>query len=655
MFSALIILSYPLPRGYLVQLPSIFRLTFFLIILVTSLAHTTVNAKQPATHFSDAEIKGYLELAEEQKLHEQTHWLRLVHYEKKRFRKAFYSLVNDDTFFLSPSGPNSPKAEMLSTLQQLLNNTENNDQNIWCRFPARARWLSKSLNIPQNRFAQYSCVEYNEWLSTMDADSAWLIFPAAHLNSPSSMFGHTLLRLDPPQHQNSSKLLGKAINYAANIKTKDSEIVFAYKGLFGGYPGEFTIVPYHKKVKEYGLMERRDIWEYKLNVSTEEMERLLHHLWELKEVQFNYLFASKNCSYQLLTLLDIARPSSALTDDFKAQTIPIDTVRSLAKRGWIDSTHFRPSQSKQFYALEKLLSEDEAEAVKALQEDLPQDIMKNLADQPISRQQMVLEAAYKLSRINKSKVDSKQYLKLLRYRSQLGKKQFSNPEITGVEPEKSHFSKRITAGGYTQTLNGEHSDGVVLSFRPAFHSLSDRLEGFTPGAQINFLQFDFLASQGKLKLNTLNVVDIRSLSESNEYIKQLSWQVVGGVDRKLNRRGEHIAMSQLATELGQTYRFGPVRLYALAGFHIEHDRTEAPLLSFGPTVDTGIILQTHHITGELRFEYDFTTHNERGRQKTSLIGQIPLSQNWSIALNITRETLDSIKIKQGSLQLQHYY
>jgi len=36
-------------------------------------------------------------------------------------------------------------------------------------------------------------------------------------------------------------------------------------------------MPYYLKVREYNDMENRDVWEYELNLSPEEIDRLLMH------------------------------------------------------------------------------------------------------------------------------------------------------------------------------------------------------------------------------------------------------------------------------------------------------------------------------------------------------------------------------------------
>jgi hypothetical protein len=74
-----------------------------------------------------------------------------------------------------------------------------------------------------------------------------LVFPTAYLNQPSSMFGHTFLRIDRNGQDDRSRLHSYAINYGA-VTGNDGGVMFAFKGLMGGYPGTVSIMPYYKKV-----------------------------------------------------------------------------------------------------------------------------------------------------------------------------------------------------------------------------------------------------------------------------------------------------------------------------------------------------------------------------------------------------------------------
>ncbi len=101
------------------------------------------------------------------------------------------------------------------------------------------------------------------------------------------------------------------------------------KGIFGGYQGFFSTIPYYSKVQEYRDIENRDIWEYRLNLAPEHIHRLLMHTWEMGNAYFDYYFFKENCAYHILSLLEVANPQFHLTDQFHFWTIPADTIRLL--------------------------------------------------------------------------------------------------------------------------------------------------------------------------------------------------------------------------------------------------------------------------------------------------------------------------------------
>ena len=132
--------------------------------------------------------------ASELQLWENHEWINLVHYNKEY--GSFVSQVDDERFFYATDGKTNPKAELLTTLKHLFITEENNNLQTQCQFVARTRWLSEQLNIDKKQLPVVNCAEYHEWRQLFQADSISMIFPAYHLGSPSSMFGHTLLRLD---------------------------------------------------------------------------------------------------------------------------------------------------------------------------------------------------------------------------------------------------------------------------------------------------------------------------------------------------------------------------------------------------------------------------------------------------------------------------
>ncbi|MGH8466469.1 MAG: DUF4105 domain-containing protein, partial [Pseudomonas sp.] len=222
------------------------------------------------------------------------YWIALGHYETAKLG-GWRSYVDDRQFFLAEDGAHHPDQELRATLQALYAPANLGDKHAQCVFPARTRWLREQLQLDD--LPAPDCKEYTQWFKDIAPHSAVMIFPAAYLNSPSSMFGHTLLRIDQADVQtNDTALLSYAINFGAYIEGSDNSILYAWKGLMGGYPGLFALVPYQEKLSEYRSLENRDLWEYRLNLTPEETGRMVEHVWELKQIQFDYFFFDENCS-----------------------------------------------------------------------------------------------------------------------------------------------------------------------------------------------------------------------------------------------------------------------------------------------------------------------------------------------------------------------
>ena len=210
-------------------------------------------------------------------LHLDPAWLTLIHYQPDRFGSGYTSQADDPAFFLSENGKHSPRAELKATLDAIQIDGEGDDHAL-CRFPARATWLSQQLDLS---LPEIECPGFQEWSETLNTETVTLVFAASYLNSPSSMFGHTFLRLDPPQDDDETNLLlANTISYAADAAAHDSELLFAYKGIFGGYPGITTVQPYYEKIRLYSDIEHRDLWEYKLNLTQDEVDLMIAHAWD---------------------------------------------------------------------------------------------------------------------------------------------------------------------------------------------------------------------------------------------------------------------------------------------------------------------------------------------------------------------------------------
>jgi len=353
------------------------------------------------------QLQGLLNKVEEKKLYNHRYWQVLLHY--KPAYTGFKSLIDDSRFFLSSDGKTDPKAELEATIRALFQSDVKNDTHPKCRFVARYEWLKQELNLDESQFANITCTEFNSVINnTIQPKSVVLVFPASYMNNPASMFGHTLLRIDGIYQ---SKLLSYAANYAAYVDD-GLGLLYMFKGIFGYYKGYFKVFPYYERIKEYNDTEQRDMWEYSLSFSEEEVSRMFRHLWELKDIYSDYYFFDENCSYNLLFLLEAARPSLRLTDGAGLWVMPVDTIRAVKKSGMMENITFRPAKASKIRHIASLLNDDyQKEAIKIADNKISPDSIANIqGGEKIKTLDLAIEVAQ--YRYNNNELTKDEYLKL---------------------------------------------------------------------------------------------------------------------------------------------------------------------------------------------------------------------------------------------------
>ncbi len=464
-------------------------------------------------------------------------WLQLLHYHQTGFFPAFESQADDQEFFFASDGNTNPLSELVATINAF-NNPSSDGNSARCKFPARRHWIENKLQLV---FPESNCDEFEKWFEKIDAGGITLIFPAAYLNSPSSMFGHTLFRIDRKSGGNA--LLDYSVNYAANADPDDNELVFSYKGLSGGYPGVFSILPYYQKVKEYSFLESRDVWEYSVDINADEIAQFLRHVWEIKSTHFDYYFFTENCSYHLLTLLDAASPRFNLTQNFRLHAIPSDTVKVMETAGLLKDPIFRPSIQSQMEHMRKEMSAEERAIAKSLVED-DLDIKASLSSYSPDKQAQILELAYQYARylsVRKkqiSKQANQRAIALLSARSKVSTVEaFAAFPTPAFRDDQGHGSQRIDLGyGYESK---QHFFDAGL--RMAYHDHLDPIPGFIKGAQLEMFHLrlrQYVDSSKGPRLQSLKFIDIASLSPRNELLTPTSWRVSTGLKRHDYQPGE---------------------------------------------------------------------------------------------------------------------
>ena len=457
-------------------------------------------------------------------------WRALLHFPKN----ASTSLIDDPAFFLASQGKHNPTAELTATVQAFKQTPElAGDESPQCRFIGRYKWLERNAPDVAKDFVPQECPKWKNLLARVKPHSVTLVFPEGYLNSPASMFGHTMLRIDQVEPQ---PLRSFAINYAAETDEQNG-IIYTFNGLSGRYKGFFSLMPYPEKLQEYQFGEQRDIWEYKLKLNADETEAMLEHIWELQNISTAYYFFDRNCSYQLLSLIEAVRPELDLLNGWGLSVMPIDTIRRLKDSELVGQSNLRPSQATQINQKLKLLSDEEAGIIKDLGNP---DIDIHGISLPVDMIQrtLVLEAATDYVQWQKSRksITLEQYrvrfLYLLSQRSQIKtvKTGAATPDSFDVkDPLQGHGSSKFALSYIQQGSNQDF--GFV--YRPAFHDVRDRGIGYRNGAGISFLEVNgrWDSKKDQLKIDSFDLLKIESLVHRNTLLKPYSWRINVGAKR----------------------------------------------------------------------------------------------------------------------------
>ena len=424
-------------------------------------------------------------------LSEDTQWRALLHYDQLVSRISPNSRAAESDFFLSEAGKTDPRAELEATLRAMLSAEPLDDTHAICRFPARFLWLSKKSELTSLLFPKPACQRFRQWYDAISAQGITLIFPASFVNNPASAFGHTFLRLDHGSADDDTRLLDYAADFAAATHGENA-LLYAIKGIFGGFDGFFSVGPFYKKVEKYSDLENRDIWEYHLNLNRDEVSMLTYHLWELREKPFSYFYFDENCSYHILALLDVARPSLGLIQSMRLWVIPIDTIREIQGHpGLVDKVVFRASAATKLHGrIDQTASSAQTMALKAA--DYSQDLDKSIEENSGSPENLASALdlgydflTYQRIRTRSDSVEEKQRAwKLLAARSSLPPAKALEYPVPVVRAENGHKTAMLSLG-----VGRSEDRGISeFVFRPAFHSLSDPLGGYLPGNQIKFFE-----------------------------------------------------------------------------------------------------------------------------------------------------------------------
>ncbi len=622
-----------------------FFLFSFLILTQNSFA---LNPSIDTSYLEELVQKAKIE-----KLSNDPYWRILLHY-----RHHWYSDSKSDikakTFFNSLKGRNDPEAELEATLRAFyttfeIDPTKKDAQPLQCLFIDRYHWLKERLQIDVTRAPEATCTDYENWKHALDPSSITLVFSSYYMNNPSSAFGHTLLRLNHRRKDGSEPLLDYGVSYAANPTTSNA-LFYGILGLTGGFDGVFSNIPYFLKVSEYNDIESRELWEYDLNFTPVEIDRMMAHLWTVGHFSTPYYFFDQNCSYMLLTILDSGRPSLKLGDESdKVWVIPADTIRSVAeKKGLVSHVSVRPSLtdrvSKQlaaldadertlFYNLFQASDKDARETLKLISRRKPESARK-IYD-------LALDYFRFLSPTEKKKLSPE--LKNLQSETLGARAEIdaTSPDVafTPLEtevnrPDGGHATGRMTVGYGHQALDGNF---LELGVRPAFQDLNAATQGYPKNVQIDILDGvgRYYPEKKRVRVERFSLANIVSLEPYDPLFKKFSWSMRVGADPIRDIDCADCIEYRLNAGIGYSLSIAkPLVIYALAKADFGYASSLTPRYRLGPAGESGALIhmgESLSLLGTLTYRHPLLGSLNSFFDKSAEL-RLSLSQNIDLRL-----------------------
>ena len=509
-----------------------------------------------------------------QKAAEGREWRRLLHYRKNIFGQS-QSALKGPNYFLAMDGDSNPLAELKATLENLFEKKTA----LQCDYLARTDFILRTW--PQLSSHAVPCEFFEAWKEKLGAKKISLIFATSYLNNAASSFGHTFLRLENPKNISRGELLDYGVNFSARTENT-SGALYALYGLMGYFQGRYAMVPYHQLIKDYTNLEGRDLWEYQLNLTEVEVERMLKYLLEMEKTYIDYYFLDDNCSFQVMWALQVIRPELDLVHDDEPWMIPLDTIKIAERAHLIESKKYRPSLVREWQTrFQELTAPEKTELHQVIHK------MSSSEESPIiSDSVKVLEAAQvyiDLKSDEKPEQKKKKSFALSRQRARLPTVRTLNIPSPVVSPEETHDSSSwgLTGGNRNQhSYQALHLDG-------AFHAWLSDDTGVSPFSELKLLNFEIRNEAGQLRLEKAVALKILSTQSIDRFFQPISW----GVEASYDHYGLAPEVDRPLAKGQIGYSFDPIEntrlmgfLYAGVGRNLEQNTTgltgvEARILS----------------------------------------------------------------------------
>lgn len=453
------------------------------------------------------------------KLHEHRIWHKLIHYNSLNTKNTRKSEIRTRRFFLAENGAVDALSELEATIYAFFEILPTNpNEHARCRYPARYNWLMQALGWRGVDIPIESCSEFWRWSHEGEIKAASLFFANGFMENPASFFGHAILRLSTNKSITSG-LLANTVDYGAIIPENENALIYIAKGVFGGYEAGYSDGNFYRQNYNYGETQLRDLWEYELKLTDDQVWLLTAHLWELVPNKFTYYFTYKNCGTAIADLIELVIPELELYNRRALWVLPPEIFRSLYEADdahkIVKNVNYHPSRLTRFkynfesltelqtqaftdfisydYHAFEILAEPEKKRVLTVAMDYLQLLKVRGFDREYvdERNREVLIERLKLSTGNPP-------IRATRYQNEKPPHESARPSLIRV------------MGGY----RSQNETSFLVQYRPVQYDLLSLDYGRPKNAELNILDTTVEISNDDFRIKNVDFLNILSINPS---------------------------------------------------------------------------------------------------------------------------------------------
>ncbi|MEQ1857290.1 MAG: DUF4105 domain-containing protein [Longimicrobiales bacterium] len=484
------------------------------------------------------------------------------------------SEVEDPSFFLDPEGPRNPEAEWAAAVQAFLEPDKASDSGVQprCRFPARYQFLSSVLGWGDAPTPEPLCPQVEAHIVELGARSVSVVFVSHYLGNPASAFGHAMLHLAGEDRSSDAVLTDYSVSFEADTENM-APAEYLPRGLFGGLTAGYRTAPLHERVGRYERRELRDLWTFPLRLTDEEVERLVLHLWELKDLEFGYGFFGENCAQKLLALVHAIAPGYGVLPYRSAAVLPQEVARRLVERvGLASEPGHRPSLIGQYERVVHRLTQGEREG---LGEMIASRTVPSQASPDVLNAALLwseIETPFNAFERGSAESDPDAVWVRSLWTASVANLSTSASSLVAPEPARgasildAHRPSRVVVrGGYAEG----HGSIVGLGVRWLLHDAADPQLGYPRYSTVEVARVDAEASiSGHIAVEEATAVRVEALGTSSEFHSPVAWRFEVGARRLSHLGGAPLHFGlEFALGLGASVSAGgtSIGFFSMAG------------------------------------------------------------------------------------------